>query len=371
MIYFDHAATGFPKSETVINAVKNSMEICGNPGRGSHEAAVRAAEAVYGCREAVGELVGCQPEHIVLTPNTTFALNAAINGLVDGGRVIMSPLEHNSVCRPLYALEKQKRIHTDVFDISTEDDGYTVECVKKLCKKRISAAVFTHASNVCGRILPAGAIADAVHDAGGIVILDAAQSAGHIDVTFDSTGADVICLAGHKGLGGPLGTGAMALSGRVARRIKPFVYGGSGIASLEREMPKVLPERMEAGTLNAPAFAGLAEAIRSRREGSEKKIFRYIVSEMKKIPGVIMYGCPGTDTESYVPVLLFNIRGMGSDAVAGQLSSKGICVRSGWHCSPLAHRFLGSEGGVRVSIGGSNTLDEARELVRAVASLAE
>lgn len=99
MIYFDHAATGFPKSGAVIDAVKNAMEICGNPGRGSHEAAVHAAEAVYGCREAVGALVGCPPEHVVLTPNTTFALNEAINGLIDGGRVIMSPLEHNSVCR--------------------------------------------------------------------------------------------------------------------------------------------------------------------------------------------------------------------------------------------------------------------------------
>ena len=128
-------------------------------------------------------------------------------------------------------------------------------------------------------------------------------------MTFDSTGADVICLAGHKRLGGPLGTGAMALSGRVVRRIKPFVYGGSGIASLERDMPGVLPERMEAGTLNAPAFAGLAEAIRSRREGNEKEIFRYIVGELKKIPGVVLYGCPGMNPESYVPVLLFNIRG--------------------------------------------------------------
>ena len=371
MRYFDHAATGFPKSGAVIDAVKNAMEICGNPGRGSHEAAVHAAEAVYGCREAVGALVGCPPEHVVLTPNTTFALNEAINGLIDGGRVIMSPLEHNSVCRPLYALEKQKRVRTEVFDMSIEDDRYTVECVKKLCRKHITAAVFTHASNVCGRILPVRAIADAVHDAGGIVILDAAQSAGHIDVTFDSTGADVICLAGHKRLGGPLGTGAMALSGRVVRRIKPFVYGGSGIASLERDMPGVLPERMEAGTLNAPAFAGLAEAIRSRREGNEKEIFRYIVGELKKIPGVVLYGCPGMNPESYFPVLLFNSRGMGSDAVAAHLSSKGICVRSGWHCSPLAHRFLGSEGGVRISIGESNTHDEARELVRALTSLAE
>lgn len=363
MIYFDHAATGFPKSQTVIKAVCTAMEECGNPGRGSHSAAVTASEAIFGCREALGGMLGCPPERVVLTPNTSYALNMAIRGLISGGRVIMSPLEHNSACRPLYALEREGKIKTEVFDMNISDDGQTVASVKKLCKRRACSAVITHASNVCGKILPVREIADAVHESGGIVILDAAQSAGHIDISFEATGADAICIAGHKGLGGPLGTGALAVSGKVAKKIKPFIYGGSGIASLEKGMPKVLPEMLEAGTLNAPAFAGLSAAVSELKKGSEDGIFAFLLTELKKLPGITVYGNPDSMTDGYVPVILFNVEGMGSDAVAAYLASKGICVRSGWHCSPLAHNFLGSHGGVRISIGRSNTLGEAKELV--------
>lgn len=369
MIYFDHAATGFPKSKEVIEAVKAAMEGCGNPGRGSHPAAVYAAETVYNCREAVGELLGCPPERVILTPNTTFGLNAAINGLIDGGRVLMSCLEHNSVCRPLYRLEKSGKIKLKLLNVDIYDDERTVFDARKLCKRGIKAAVMTHASNVCGKVLPIRAIADAVHEAGGIVILDAAQSAGHINVTFEATGADVICIAGHKRLGGPLGTGAMAVSGRFARKIKPFLYGGSGIASLEKDMPKVLPERLEAGTLNAPGFAGLTAAIRQLKVGNEAKVFDFLLRELKKLPELTLYGCPSGDIQGFVPVLLFNIHGMGSDAVAGYLASNGICVRSGWHCSPLAHNYLQSGGGVRVSIGPDNTIEEAKELIHMLEAL--
>ena len=369
MIYFDHAATSFPKSAVVVDAVKKAMEDCGNPGRGSHSAAVRAAEAIFSCREALGGLLGCPPERIVLTPNTTYALNMAIRGLISGGRVIMSPLEHNSVCRPLYALEKEGKIKTKVMDVDIHDDEQTVESVKKLCRRHTCSAVITHASNVCGKILPVREISEVIHRSGGIVILDAAQSAGHIDVSFEETGADAICIAGHKRLGGPLGTGALAVSGKTAKKIKPLIYGGSGIASMEKDMPRVLPERLEAGTLNAPAFAGLAAAVSELKTGEEGKVFLYILEGLKKLPGVTVYGNPDSSIDGYVPVILFNVEGMGSDAVASYLSSKGICVRSGWHCSPLAHDYLGSHGGVRISIGGDNTLDEAKELLAQLEAL--
>ncbi|HAN21903.1 MAG: hypothetical protein A2Y15_06145 [Clostridiales bacterium GWF2_36_10] len=373
MIYFDNAATGYPKSERAFEAMKTAYFESGNAGRSGHDLANEGARILFNCRKSTGELFGCEPEQVVLTKNATEALNLAIKGafteennINKKGEVLISSLEHNSVLRPVYALCQNKGITKKQFKVDIYNDDKTVENFEKAISKKTSMVVCIHASNVCGRILPIKRLVEKAKKHNIIFILDASQTAGHFPVTFEELGADIICLPGHKGLYGPMGTGLLLINQKSHLYFKTIMEGGSGTRSLEKEMPLFLPERLEYGTQNNCGFAGLAAACEELVYPVElHKVFEYLVEKMRIRDDIILYGEPKGNYDKYVPVLLFNKKDAYCEDVASMLNEKGIAVRAGYHCSPLAHIALGTikKGGVRISFGRSNTIEEVDYLL--------
>ena len=372
MIYFDNAATTLPKSKGALRAYKKAFQSCGNASRGGHPFAARASEHLYLCRERLAERFGTEPERVVLTMNATHAINLAVKGLIREGDVLISDLEHNAVYRPLYALEKQGRIRIRVFHADLDDDEATVRRFRAALDENVRACVVTHASNICGRVLPLAALSEAARQAGVPLICDASQTAGHFDLQLrELPGVTALCMPGHKGLYGPLGTGALLVSPFFGGSFETLLEGGSGSFSADPEMPALLPERLEAGTMNAPAFAGLAAAVaeKSASGKKEEQIFSYLLSGLRETEGVTLYGAPGAAGLPYCPILLFNIDGRDSEEVAAALADTDVCVRAGLHCSPLAHRALGTPlgGAVRISLSKHNTFGEAERFLAILA----
>lgn len=369
MVYLDNAATSFPKSEDVLNAMKEAFYTCGNGGRGGHPLAVKASETIYGCREVLSELFGTAPERIVLTGSATAALNIAIKGLAVGkGDALCSVMEHNAVLRPLYSVFPRR---LRILDIDLNSSERSLQTATKKMKDGVSLAVFTHASNVCGIKLPVKELCEEAHRKGIITIVDCAQSAGHLPVNIEELGADVICFPGHKGLGGAMGVGGLAVHPRRELNFKTLIEGGTGTASRDHFMPPVLPERLEAGTANVTGIAALAAACKALKLESEKEesLRAEAVKALKALKGVTVYAT-GWDG-GYAPVVAFNIDGIQSEKAAEALAEKGVFVRGGLHCAPLAHTALstGKYGAIRASFGKSNTAEDVDALVKAVAEV--
>ena len=364
MIYLDNGATSFPKPPAVSQAMFHALQTCANPGRGGHRAAAAAMEAVYRCREEASELFDCKPEQVVFTGNCTHGLNIAIRTLVKpGSRVVISGFEHNAVTRVLHLLGAKITVAgRKLFDWKD-----TLEEFEKALKKGADAAVFTHASNVFGYILPVQEMAALCRHFGVPFVVDAAQSAGVLPVSLPEWGADFIAMPGHKGLLGPMGTGILLCS----RTPEPLIAGGTGSASLLQTMPPDVPDRAEAGTLNVPGIAGLAAGIRCVRAEGPERIFRKeqelakACAEMLERQGVRVFsGTHQGGTVSFVPE-------MDCEELAQRLGEKGIAVRAGLHCAPLAHESaetIGS-GTVRVSFGHSSRNFQIAALERALTQI--
>lgn len=370
MIYFDNAATGFPKSPGVIDAVGAAMKRCGNPGRGGHAPSMYAAEILYECREEAASFFGTTPERVILTPSATTALNMAIKGFALN-KVVTSSMEHNAVLRPLHSMARREEITLSFFDVPPRDDAVVLGFTKAL--EGAYTAAFIHASNVNGRILPLKRLTEKAREKGVVTIVDAAQSAGHVRISVTDAQADIVCVAGHKGLYGPLGTGAMLLNPKFDMPSLTLLEGGTGIRSHDLDMPPEYPERFEPGTVNAPAFAGLTAALReTKKEGfGDERVFQKLLEGLDAIQEITLAGAPGPEG-SYAPVLLFNVREKSCDEVMTALLKQGICVRSGFHCASLAHQTLGTKtGGVRVSVGRKNTLKEAETFLKAIRRIAK
>ena len=346
MIYLDNGATSFHKPGGVYRAVERAMHTCANPGRGGYGAAMEASRQVYSCREAAADLFDCQPEQVALTTSCTHGLNIAIRTLVKpGGRVVVSGFEHNAVTRPLHALGAKVTVAgRKLFD--WED---TLESFDRALKQGADAAVFTHVSNVFGYILPVEALAALCKERGVPFIIDAAQSAGALPVKLKELGADFMAMPGHKGLLGPQGTGLLLC----ANGAEPLLYGGTGSASIEQDMPAYLPDRLEAGTLNVPGYAGLTEGLRYlNRTGietvfkTEHRQLRRCVEGLQKLGMRVFAGDHQGATVSFLP-------GMDCEEAAQVLAKRGIAVRAGLHCAPFAHESAGTleTGTVRVSFG--------------------
>ena len=346
MIYLDSGATSLVKPAGVYRAVRQAMETCGNPGRGGHRAAMAAAETVYRCRESAAELFDCRPEQVVFTGNCTHGLNIAINTLVKpGSRVVISGFEHNAVTRPLHGLQAKVRVAgRKLFD--PED---TLRAFQKALDQGADAAVFTHVSNVFGYILPVQTMAAMCRQRGIPFIIDAAQSAGSIPISLDALGADFIAMPGHKGLLGPQGTGILLCN----RTPEPLMAGGTGNESIRQSMPDALPERVEAGTLNVPGIAGLDAGLRYLGKTGIEKIGKReqesacACGDMLRRLGLQVYSGPNQGgVVSFVPRC-------DAEEAAEKLAGKGIALRAGLHCAPLAHESAGTleTGTVRVSFG--------------------
>lgn len=368
-IYFDHAATSFPKPPAVRRAMETCMQRSGgNPGRGSHRLAARAADVVYDCRETAGTIFGTTPERVVFTGGATMSLNLAIRGLVrPGDHVLVDNMAHNAVYRPLHRLATEGRITFDVYDATGPVEAVLASLVR-LAKPNTRLVVATHMSNICSLVEPIGAVGQLCRERGWLFVVDGAQSGGHLPIHVTDMGITALCLPGHKGLLGPQGVGLL-LFHPSAPDCAPLLTGGSGTHSLDPTMPTELPEHLEAGTLPTPAIAGLHAGLSLWQSGELAQIAAHAVSLGERfteaagaIPGLGFYGKTGG------AVLSFGIEGISPARIAAVLDENGICVRSGYHCAPLAHRTIGSldTGTVRVSFGHGNT---ERELDRCVAVL--
>lgn len=375
LIYLDHAATSYPKPQSVSRAMEDALRTKGgNPGRSGHTLSLRAARAVYECREKVCSLFHFdKPENVIFTQNTTYALNMAIKGVVrSGDHVVTSNLEHNSVLRPLYTLSRTRGVTYSLFDATDDDDEQTVYCFKRALHDNTRVAVVTAASNVCGKLLPIRALGAVCRAKGITLIVDCAQAGGIVPLDASVLNADFLCFAGHKGLYGPQGTGILLCCGN--RVPEPLAEGGNGVQSESREMGEALPERLEAGTVNTPGICGLSAGIDFVKSVGTEEIFgrslhmtRYLTDRLFEIDGVTVYGDYGVKA----PVVLINKEGFSPNRLSSLLSDHGICTRGGLHCAPTAHEALGSgkEGGLRVSLGHGNTKGELDRFLSVLSKL--
>lgn len=346
MTYLDSGATSFHKPPAVYQAVRQAMGNFASPGRGGYPAAMGAARTVLRCREQAGRLFDCPPEQVVFTSNCTHGLNMAIRTLVKpGARVAISGFEHNAVTRPLYHLGA----HAVVAGRKLFDWADTLEQFETALRSGVSAAVFTHCSNVFGYILPVEQMAGLCRQYGIPFIVDAAQSAGTLPVRLGQWGAAFVAMPGHKGLLGPQGTGLLLCS----RLPEPVLQGGTGSESQNPRMPDYLPDGAEAGTLNVPGIAGLSAGLAYLERTGIEKIHRRERREaercaagLKRLGLQTFCGPHQSGTVSFVP------RG-DCEEVAQELAGQGIAVRAGLHCAPLAHESAGTlqSGTVRVSFG--------------------
>lgn len=362
MIYFDNAATSLPKAKGVADAMSQAVEQCGNPGRSGHIYSMRSAEIIYNCRKKLATLFNTRPECVILTSGATESLNIAIKGTNrPGGVTVVSSMEHNAVMRPLNTLRRMGKTVLRQFAVDVKSDGITLENFSAVTRSATSVVV-THASNICGRILPIEQMRSLVDDEV-VFIVDAAQTAGHINVDITELGVDIICIPAHKGLCGPMGVGALIINPYSDIIIDPLIEGGTGTNSKSYEMPEFYPERLESGTQNLCGISGFSAAL-DDFEFCDKsnEIFLFLINEMKSQVDITLYGSPTEGNfANYVPVLLFNKTGFDCETLASLLAEKGFALRAGFHCAPNAHKTLGTfeSGAVRLSLGKWNTMYEA------------
>ena len=359
MIYLDNGATSFPKPASVIRAVGTAAAKMGNPGRGGYPAAMAAANTIYRCREAAGEMFDCDPEQVVLTANCTQGLNMAIRTLVKpGDKVVVSGFEHNAVTRPLHLLGAEIVVAGRKL-FNWEDTLIEWETA---LDQNPRAAVFTHVSNVFGYILPVEQLAAMCRGRGIPFIIDAAQSAGVLGLSMRALGADFIAMPGHKGLLGPTGTGLLLCG----RNPDVWVAGGTGSDSIRQEMPEFLPDRAEAGTANVPGAAGLLAGMAEvKRMGDiaqrEAREAARCAQGLRKLGLEVFSGPHQAGTVS--------VRTPGDcEAFADTLARRGIATRAGLHCAPLAHESAGTidTGTLRISFGHNANRGQTETLLRAV-----
>ena len=378
MIYFDNAATSFPKPRRVAEEQLRCMQVYGgNPGRGSHALALAAARKIYECREELASFFGSpNPENVIFTMNATMALNIAIKGLLQkGDHILISDMEHNAVFRPIYKLAREGVITYDVFKTFPTLPSRTPEmiCASILEKIRPNTRmlVCAHASNICSATLPLAQIGALCRQKDILFVVDAAQSAGHLPIDMKAMQIDALCAPGHKGLWGPQGCGILIFGDGVVA--DTFLEGGSGYNSLEGGMPEDAPERYEAGTLPTPAIAGLLEGVREvKRLGlsfihsHECSLVARLCDRFSDIPKVTLYAAHHRGG-----VLLFSIQDISADRVGSFLNERGFCVRTGFHCAALAHATLGTppSGAVRVSPSLFNTTAQIDTLADTIKDL--
>ena len=379
-VYFDNAATSFPKPPAVIDAVRDYMtRIGGNPGRSAHSRSVDAGETVFSAREAAAELFGASsPMRVIFGSNATDALNLAIQGLLcEGDHAVTTAMEHNSVIRPLREMEARG---VSLTVVPCPDGRLDPALFSRSIRPGTKLAVVNHASNAFGTLQPLREIGAVCREKGVILLADCAQTAGIIPIDMEQDMIDLLAFAGHKGLYGPTGTGGLVLSGGFdAARLRPLKFGGTGSNSDSEFQPEFLPDKYESGTLNAAGISGLFAGIRhilSLQDGvrgiqSHKRMLAecFLAGAMDSVRGFIT--CVPADRIE-TGVVSFNIGGMESSEVAYHLADRyRIMCRPGLHCAPLAHRTMGTfpRGTVRFSFGIYNTKEEVDFSVRALGEI--
>jgi len=377
MIYLDNAATSFPKPEPVYQALDRfARTSLANPGRAGHRMAVAAERTLDDTRHALNQFFrGESPERWIFTLNCTDGLNMAIKGTVrPGDHVITSDLEHNSVSRPLRALEKAGVITVTRL---ASDQGYiTPESVRTALTPKTTLVALTHASNVLGTVQPIEAIAPIVREAGALFLVDAAQSAGVVPIDLRATPIDLLAFPGHKCLYGPTGTGALYVGSRVT--LKPWREGGTGGDSSSETQPTLLPYLYEGGTPNVLGVAGLAAGIAWVSERGVETIRRHEVALLERVVAWAEtaegWSVAGRwDSATHVGALSLIVPEALTPQDLGSIldASFEIAVRPGLHCAPYIHRAQGTfpDGTLRLSPGPFTTSEEIDTFVAALSEI--
>ncbi len=369
MIYFDNAATTYPKPFQVRNAAVMAItKYGGNPGRSGHKISMAVAEQVYNVRNLAANFFGAEAENVIFTLNCTHALNLAIKGfLQDGGHVIFSSLEHNSVSRPIYALSK-KNVSYSIANVCVDDDD-TINNFESLINPDTKAIICTVASNVTGQVLPYKRIGELCRKHSLCFIADGAQACGIIPLKM-SDGFNFLCTAGHKGLYGTTGTGLLITDGKY--QLSTIIEGGTGTTSDELEQTPILPEMLESGTLNTVGIISLGAGIKFINSYSMYKIFSHenhlcnmFLNGIKNLKGITVYR---QNNARYVPIVSFNIHGLAAGEVSKMLNEMGFALRGGLHCAGIAHNYLGTINGGAVRFAPS-TFNTEQEVMLIVNSL--
>lgn len=377
MIYLDNAATTFPKPERVYTALETAnRELSFNAGRGSYKAARAASAIIDDTKNRLLSLFHATGyADIVFTPSVTHALNQVLNGLdLTGNSVIyVSPYEHNAVARTVYQLSVNSGASVKMLPL-TKDLQIDLEKAKYQFSINSPSVVILNAlSNVTGYILPVAEIFLMAREYGAITVLDAAQAAGLIDLDMPALNADVLCFAGHKTLMGPFGIGGFLIKHGIT--LKKVLTGGTGSSSLTLDMPEEAPGRYEASSTNVVAIAGLNASLKGLDINEHRKTLRelteYLLEALNGIPSVNLMGT--FDTGKTLGIVSFVVEGYQSDEVGIILDDEyDIAVRTGYHCAPYIHDYLGDKpyhGTIRIGIGQFNTKEDIDALISAIKSL--
>lgn len=373
MIYLDNAATTYPKPQKVYDSMMDCMKnYCANPGRSGHKLAMKSAREIYDTRENIAKLFNIEnPMNIIFTSNATDSLNIAIKGVVnEGDHIITTSMEHNSVIRPIKSLEKYG-IENTIVDCDKE--GFlNIENIKNAIKPNTKLIVTTHASNVCGTLIDIKSVGEIAKANNILYLVDASQTAGVYEIDVKSINVDMIAAPGHKCLFGPQGTGILYI--REGLNINISKEGGTGSKSEDLFQPDILPDKYESGTHNTPGIVGLNEGIKFILETGienireyEEQLCEYMLNKLKEVPNIIIYG--PSDSTQRAAVISINIDKIDSGELTFLLDSEyDIATRSGIHCSPLAHKTLGTldQGAVRFSLSYFNTKDDIDKAIDAL-----
>ena len=380
IIYFDNAATSYPKPEEVVQAMVHfSRETGGSPGRSGHRLSIDAGRIIYEAREKVCQLFGFQDSsRVVFGANATEGINQGLNGLLRAGdQVITSSMEHNSVMRPLRAMVEEG---LELAIIPCAHDGFLdPREVERAIQRNTRMVVLNHASNVVGTLQALKAVGDICREKDILFFVDAAQSAGAYPIDMEREKIDLLAFTGHKALFGPQGTGGLIIGERVNEKdIIPMKRGGTGSRSEREEQPDFLPDLCESGTPNGVGIAGLLAGLNFvLRVGVEKiraheiLLTKRLLEGLQAIPGVVVYG--PRDAQKQLSTVSFNLRGIAASEVGLRLDEEyGILCRVGLHCSPASHRTIGTfpQGTVRFALSYFNREEEIGQALQAMRQIA-
>lgn len=374
MAYFDNAATTYPKPDRVYSFMDAFYRKCGgNVGRGDYGIAKSAGALVADTRTHLQELLHCPAKQVVFTPTATIALNIILQGLCMMGmkNFYISPFEHNAVTRTLHHFENTGEINVTQLAV-TSDFRYDLEKIRYQfddCKPDV--VVVSHASNVIGLIAPAAEIFELAKKYGSYTVLDMSQTAGLVDCDVGRTTFDFAVFAGHKTLYGPTGISGFVMKPEI--QLPAVLFGGTGYDSANQNMPDSLPERYEMGTSNIAGIAGLNAALQWSQEIGLQKIFEHEQQNRKKLLDILsqydfITVVGNSPEQQYVGIVSCLFEGISSDVAGNLLSKQGVSVRTGLHCAPLAHKFLGTypAGTIRFSVGYFTSEDDYKALVEAL-----
>ena len=373
-VYLDNSATSWPKPPTVAKAISDYLnEYGGSPGRSGHSFSLRAAREVFETRELIAELFNARSsERVIFTANATHALNIALKGILKkGDHVIITSMEHNSMIRPLRYLENQGLIELSIVNCDSKG-SINIENLINCFKPNTKLVATIHGSNVTGTLQPIRQIGNICKNNNVLYLIDAAQSAGFANIDMQQDNIDILAFTGHKKLYGPPGIGGLCINNDIA--IETLIHGGTGSKSEMEIHPEFYPDRLEAGTGNTVGVVGLKAGIQfildkgiDKLRIKQTELTNYFIKQLQEINEVILYGI--NSDEDRLPIVSMNIKNIIPSDLAFKLDNEfEIMVRAGLHCSPLAHKTIGTfpQGTVRFSIGSFNTEEEINYTIEAI-----